>query len=83
MDNIEKKKSMELDDEVLDGVTGGSDDSGITTNMICDVCGFHTAWAGDYMNGIMYVCPKTRKTAFEDPTCSAKEPSFHGDHYND
>lgn len=79
--NALNAKLAELSNDELKEITGGSG-NGVTTRMRCDVCGMELSWAGDYMNGVKYMCPQINGFILGTPKCTATEPSFYGYMYN-
>lgn len=64
-----ENKNYELANKQLEKVSAGAENEEINTLMLCDFCSYKIEWAGDYMNGKYYDCPK------------CKQHSFHGYEY--
>lgn len=76
----ESKKGINLIKEAfLQEINAGSvGDEEVRTVMRCEYCGYEDIWAGNYLNGQMYVCPEKTATYPVFGRCFAPVPSFHG-----
>lgn len=76
-EELDAINEVELSDDELKEIAGGLG-NGVITCMRCDVCGIELEWAGNYMDGNMYMCPQTEGIWGGGPICTATKPSFHG-----
>lgn len=60
----ELKNKCELFEEQNKEVNAGAVLPEIYTEMSCDACKYDILWVGDYMNGVVYDCPRCFAHAF-------------------
>lgn len=81
MKDFEKMNDMIQNIDISD-INAGAGGEEVRTVMKCEFCGYEDIWAGDYMNGVMYMCPEKSATYPVFGRCFSEVPSFHGIRYH-